>query len=785
MSKAAPISPVRIRIVRSDGEMLEQGFKAFRKEQFQEAIEAWGSPSLAGQPRVKPILAEARFRQALGRPDNGEAIRELRLATGAVPEEGRYWYHLGLALYRERDLEGAQEALAGAARHGFQRREPLAYLQGLLALEWDPSLAEQEDGPELLAPIRALLRQDWAALAAGAPLPAVTHAKGTPVVSGMASLLRGIGQAGQSQWPQAVQTLGSLSQDLFPGPLEALRVVFLARALDGVGRSAEGRKLRKAALIRTKNPTLGAEAGRELLAELEAGLAQGRWPEVAAGAQELLKSAPSPRARVVAATALDHLGREAAAAGRWEEAGRHWSALLKAGGEDLPGLAAIHHNLALAHEGQERWDPAASAWEAALAALPRRITKAQIKAGTAYGGLSPEALLARRAWIERRALDLRRRTGNVEAVLRQRKTLLKRDPGNLDLRLEQVDLLISTDKLRAAERELQAILRQAPDHPGALEARARIQLEEGFPTAATVTLRRVLALEPGRVSARTVLAHTLAEQTMYLPGGRHREAVGMLEEAIALAPKEGGLHLSLAARHLNGGARDLARAQVKEALRLGRQAWAEVFRFWARHRELEEARSLVAEGEALGVLDAAFFLASGLVCLQVAEDLERALPVAAPRRATRKGAKAKDGRSADCQAWGAFARSFLEKGAALELDGQVLTDLVGSLLARHPDLALPFAEKAAGLDPGNPSVLMDLAVAQSGARQFEAARRTLLKVEKAARGYQGTEDVASILSMLRVIPVVGVEALYPIFSEAMLDGLGPGDPDFDDEGIPY
>jgi tetratricopeptide (TPR) repeat protein len=287
--------------------------------------------------------------------------------------------------------------------------------------------------------------------------------------------------------------------------MEALRVVFLGRAMAAVGRSGDARKIRAATLARTKNPTLGADVAEAALAGLEA--------------------------RVAAAIALDHLGREAAAAERWAEAARHWSELLRLGGEALPGMAACSHNLALAYEGQEQWDQAATAWEAALAALPRRTTKAQVKSGSASGGLCPETLLRRREWIERRALELRQRTGRVDEVLRQRKALIKRTPLDLELRLEQAETLMSQDEVRAAEREILAVLRLAPDHPGALEASARIHLMEGLPKAAERPLRRVLALDPGRAFARLALAEALAAQAEDLPRGARNEAVRMLEEA--------------------------------------------------------------------------------------------------------------------------------------------------------------------------------------------------------------------------------------------------------------
>ena len=92
-----------------------------------------------------------------------------------------------------------------------------------------------------------------------------------------------------------------------------------------------------------------------------------------------------------------------------------------------------------------------------------------------------EALLRRREWIEHRALELRQRTGLTDDVLRQRKALIKRKPKDLELRLEQVATHLEEGDVRAADREVMAILRIDPGHLGALEASGRIYLIRACP----------------------------------------------------------------------------------------------------------------------------------------------------------------------------------------------------------------------------------------------------------------------------------------------------------------
>jgi len=105
-----------------------------------------------------------------------------------------------------------------------------------------------------------------------------------------------------------------------------------------------------------------------------------------------------------------------------------------------------------------------------------------------------------------------------------------------------------------------------------------------------------------------------------------------------------------------------------------------------------------------------------------------------------------------------------------------LRDLVSYLLGPHPDLALPFAERAAALGPTSPMVLMDLAVAQSGAGQIQAAKATLAKAERAARSQKDRREAASILGVLRMMPVLGIESLHATFCRITEDLANDFDP---------
>ena len=379
---------------------VDEGLRAFRRGAGEEAIRAWNEAA-KDAPELRPALAEAYFRRALnggGSRQRGGAVdrsKDLLAALEWAPGEGRFWYHLGLCRHRAGDLQGAGVAYQRAAERGFARRAALAFVQGVLALELEPQLERDQQieldpqlerdqqlelnpqlerdqqleldrqrgaaalDPEaqaLLLPFIALLDKDWQTLE-GLPPPAIlANPKGTPAWPGLVQLFRGIGQAGLERWGEAIQTLGAIAPDRYPLPVEALRVLLLARALDGPGRPAEARKLRKAALARTGNPFLEAE--------------------LLTGPQTQGQAAPvNPQAPVKPQTPvadLDGLARKAAGKGRWAEACRHWAALVKAleGGPHGTGLAAARHNLALGLERQEKWDAAADAWLACAAALP-------------------------------------------------------------------------------------------------------------------------------------------------------------------------------------------------------------------------------------------------------------------------------------------------------------------------------------------------------------------------------------------------------------------------------
>ena len=760
--------------------LLELGLKAFRKGDWDQAIAAWSGFARGGTGQERAALAEAHFRRGLaqlGGPDRAGApdpSADLLQALELVPNDGRFWFHLGLCRQRKRDWVGAEQAYGRAEQAGFSRLEALAFVRGLLALERDPE-ADPERGRVFLRPFEALLRRDWLALTQLPAWPVVAQSKGTPAWPSLVSLFQGIGHAGLGHYSQAIELLGGFRSDHFPVPVEALRVQFLAQALEGVGRAAEAAKLRAAAFARTRSPGLGAALARTALGDLEAAAEASRWPEVEALALAILKQAPGhPRALRAGATALDQLGRQAAGRGDWKAAGSHWEALLRLlGGERCPErLVPVRHNLALALERQERWTAAADAWQACAAALPKRLNKALTQPGGAFPGLDREGLARRRAWLERRALEMRRRSGCSAEILRQEKALLKHHSEDLGLRLEYVRRLLQAGQWRSAWKEAQAVLRTFPGDPEALELQAECLLRDGAFAAAEVSLRHVLQLHPQRASARHGLATVLKLRCEDLRWrGDLRRARGLLEEACALAAHDFQARLALADLCRQLGDAQGARTQVQAALAVGGgAAYLGAFEACALRGDSPAAQELVEAARAAGKADRHFCLEAAASCLDAADQA----PLAA--------VKQHDNRAA----WQGLARVLFDQALVVSEPLATLKQIVAMTMVGEPSLAVAYAERLALLAPRDPEVLLNLALAQSGAKRAEDVLRTLERAEQAARASKDGQRGALIRGARVLVRERGSAELHRSFVRYQQElELGSGPTYSPSEELPF
>src|SRR6266851_1808378 len=103
----------------------ERGVQAFSRNDYDAAITAWtGVLRAQASLSVASALAEAHFRRACTnlRKSPAQALADLKAATGLLPDDAIYNYHLGLAYHRLGDLKRAIEYY----RHSL-RNDPVNY----------------------------------------------------------------------------------------------------------------------------------------------------------------------------------------------------------------------------------------------------------------------------------------------------------------------------------------------------------------------------------------------------------------------------------------------------------------------------------------------------------------------------------------------------------------------------------------------------------------------------------------------------------------------------------
>ncbi len=154
-------------------DLRRRGLQAFQVGRYDDAIALW---SRTPQPDAKlaAALAEAHFRRALSRPTDTERLDDLWRAVDLRPHDLRYQYHLGLALHRGGELDGAIERYQAVLRQDPAWRGAGLVL-ALARLEQDPradlaALAGSTSQTRKLAPVQALLRGDAPSIEGDKPL---------------------------------------------------------------------------------------------------------------------------------------------------------------------------------------------------------------------------------------------------------------------------------------------------------------------------------------------------------------------------------------------------------------------------------------------------------------------------------------------------------------------------------------------------------------------------------------------------------------------------------------
>jgi Flp pilus assembly protein TadD len=141
---------------------------------------------------------------------------------------------------------------------------------------------------------------------------------------------------------------------------------------------------------------------------------------------------------------------------------------------------------------------------------------------------------------------------------------LKANPNHPDLLYEKATILYSAGDVAGAETVYRQVLRQVPDHIGALNNLAASILDSGKePESARPLVERARAKAPNDPSVLDTYGWFL------LRTGDRANAIRALESVAKAIPKDGTVQYHLGAAYLEAGKQDEGRAKIQEALRLG------------------------------------------------------------------------------------------------------------------------------------------------------------------------------------------------------------------------
>ena len=372
---------------------------------------------------------------------------------------------------------------------------------------------------------------------------------------------------------------------LDPTSLESHRL--LADVLDAQGRSREGAEiLQLLAAEQTGDAGLHARLGQLLI---RAGDLAGA--EVALRRAIALDPAPVESRRALA-DVLDAQGqsREGAeilllAAEQTGDARLHARlGQLSIRADDLPGAeAALRRAVALDPTSVESHRLLADV----LDARGRSREGAEILQLLAAEHTGDPRLYARLAQVSIRADDL----AGAEAALRRTVTL---DPASVESRRLLADVLDARGRSREGAEILQLL---AAEHTGDARLYARLGqllIRADDLAGAEAALRRAIALDPGSVESRRVLADVLDAQ------GRSREGAEILQLLAAEYTGDARLYARLGQLSVRGGDLAIGEAALRRAIALdpasveSRRALADVLDAQGRSREGAETLQLLA-----------------------------------------------------------------------------------------------------------------------------------------------------------------------------------------------
>ncbi len=692
-------------------------------------------------------IAEAHFRLAVGNGIGADSLLHLEQATGLAPADPIYAYYLGLTLHRQGKLVEALDVYRRAVANGLSH-PGAGVVMALAALELDPNTD--------LATVPGISPQDLQTLAS-----AVRLVQGKPraeqpqsLLSGLAERLKltqpsparlvldGLALLAEDK-PEARQYLVGLDGKTWPRSINAVRWYYIGVAAarkDDLVLALDAWKQ-----ARNLDPNL---VGLRNLSILYARRSMSHtetsdWAGAARLARDGLKLVPGDSALgTLALNALDRSAREAAKAGDWAAAAKHWADArevlsdLSSGGTPRP----ILHNLALAYESIQLWEPAAEAWRAMLRTKPRKKT---------LDGFSDEHWV----WVRQRVIECYKQAGRPNEAITIFKQAIKANPDDADMQLDLVSALLSNGQEQAAYGELQRLLKKHPHHIEAMLMLAELQTRRGEWYAAEMTMRQAIVAEPDNDRVRRRMADVLRARASSLMSARNNAgARDLYEQALKYVPDDYNLVLSLARTEFNLRHLDKAGEHIERALELGKDksdAYEQAFICWVIERNFDEARAVQQRGEANGKLTPSFYIHTGIECLSRAAP-EPELPeldflfgfgrkTAGPARSRRAP------RSHELEALG---KQLLDQALALGPEVEVLRHIIAKVGPRSADVGLPYAQRLVKVAPEDATGWLLLGVYLGSERQVKEGQAALRQAARVAR-QQGNHDLAREADQMR------------------------------------
>jgi tetratricopeptide (TPR) repeat protein len=449
---------------------------------------------------------------------------------------------------------------------------------------------------------------------------------------------------------------------------------------------------------------------------------------------------------------LDRKAQTAAASGDWQFATVLWESArgIVSISTAFGSPRALTHNLALAKEFQENWLEAAEEWRALLRTRPRANAKTE-----ASGEYSPEQW----AWVRKKVIDCYKmadQPGEAVSLFRQ---AIKATPEDLELRMQFVEALVANEQPQAAHNELHRIIELDPDHFEAQLRLVEVEVEGGMLSSALGRLRSLQAKYPEREELRRQLASLLLKYgEEQHNNGYYQTAQKTLEEGQKLVPDDYHFPLALARLALDQKIFTIAEELLETALTLGK-GQAIVYSFvvdcWTVADKIDKVRQVVTRFEAELSPTTEHYAQMAMMILKRKSGRPEPDIFAILGRPNPLKPKTPPSPTP----WENLAQELVDKAIQLNpKEAQTYNTVAALLTLVRPDLALPYAREAVGLDPNDPNSYVNLGLTLAFDDQMPEAKKILKQGANLARKQNKPDLAHHIESMSREIdsPLFGM-----------------------------